>query len=295
MRIPAWLQAVAAFPPLRTIPRATATVIVVSLVIAAGFAVVERYGYGHSLERYKKRPVVNDWIYNVFYNGGYFTLLVYPVMKLIEILCAPWKLDLMPRMHVLPATIIFYVLMDFSFYWAHRLMHTRYLWPFHSIHHSQSELTYLTTARFHVLDVVVLTVVTGVPAVLIGWPVGSIVTVSVFLSFQDKIQHTEIDWTYGPLYRVFVSPRFHRIHHATATTVFNRNFGRLLPLWDYVFGTAHANAERPVEVGVEGLVLAENHLAHLVYPFRALRSLLSRHGTVDPQPAAAAVPVAATE
>jgi sterol desaturase/sphingolipid hydroxylase (fatty acid hydroxylase superfamily) len=295
MRIPAWLQAILAFPPLRSIPRATAAVIVVSLVTAAGFALVERYVYGHRLERYKKRHVVNDWIYNVFFNGGYFTLLVYPIVKLTEALFAPWKLNLLPRMHVIPATIIFYVVADFSFYWAHRLMHTRYLWPFHSIHHSQSEMTYLTTARFHILDVVVFTVVTLIPAVLIGWPAGSIAAVSVFLFIQDKIQHAEIDWTYGPLYRIFVSPRFHRIHHGRASALFNRNYGRMLPLWDHVFGTAHATAERPVQVGVEGLVLAENHVAHFVYPFRTLRSLLNRGAAVAPQPPAATATVAAME
>ena len=39
---------------------------------------------------------------------------------------------------------------DFIGYWSHRLRHSnRYLWAFHTIHHSQTMLTVVTNYRFH--------------------------------------------------------------------------------------------------------------------------------------------------
>ena len=41
---------------------------------------------------------------------------------------------------------------DFISYWRHRLEHTRWLWPAHAIHHSDTEMTWLTLSRFHPLN-----------------------------------------------------------------------------------------------------------------------------------------------
>ena len=40
-------------------------------------------------------------------------------------------------------------LVDLVGYWRHRLMHSRFLWPFHTIHHSPKELDWLSNERFH--------------------------------------------------------------------------------------------------------------------------------------------------
>ena len=37
---------------------------------------------------------------------------------------------------------------DFIGYWRHRLEHTTVLWPAHAVHHSDTEMTWLTLARF---------------------------------------------------------------------------------------------------------------------------------------------------
>jgi sterol desaturase/sphingolipid hydroxylase (fatty acid hydroxylase superfamily) len=254
----------------RTIPRTTMLAAAIYGLLIVAFAIAERVFYRRSFRRYTEREVINDYIYCVFFNGGWFTLFIYPALKVTERLCAPLKLNLLPRMPLALSIVTFYVVADFSFYWAHRLLHTRFFWPFHSVHHSQEEMTYLTTARFHFVDVAVLTLVTLIPATIIGWPARTVAAVGFILNMQDKMQHAALEWTFGPLYRVVVSPRYHRIHHSAERQLQGRNYSRVMPLWDSLFGTAHDTAERPERVGVDGLAMPHNVLQQFVYPFRML-------------------------
>jgi sterol desaturase/sphingolipid hydroxylase (fatty acid hydroxylase superfamily) len=285
MKLPAWLEAVIAFPPIHDIPRASLRGLILYTALLAGFVLLEWF-QGKNVARYRERSVINDFIYCIFYNGGYFALIVWPMVKLTEVLLAPFRVDVMSKMPLVVAVPLFYVVADFAFYWAHRLLHTKYFWPFHAVHHSQQELTVLTTARFHVVDVFVLTLFTGVPATLLGFP-ASVAAVTWILMMQDKIQHADLNWTWGPFYRFVVSPRFHHIHHATDIASYDRNFGRLFSVWDYVFGTAHATAEEPRAFGVSGLEMKESIPVHFVTPFRTLVRMFRREpaATTPSQPA----------
>lgn len=253
----------------RDVPRATMRGLILYTALVVAFIALEYFIGKKDVRRYRERSVINDFVYCIFYNGGYFTLIVYPLLKLTEKLLAPYRLDVLPKMSIWLAIPIFYVTVDFAFYWAHRLLHTKYFWPFHAVHHSQQELTVLTTARFHVVDVIVLTIVTAIPATLIGFPI-AVAAVTWFTMMQDKVQHANVDWTYGPLYNVIVSPRYHRIHHGVDADVYGKNFGRLFTLWDHLFGTAHATREEPSRFGVEGLEMRESIPAQFVTPFRTL-------------------------
>lgn len=261
------------------LPVVTAKVLLGYAAFALAFALAERFFHGLSMRRYLTPAVRNDYLYCVFFNSGYFAILAYPFIKATELLTAPVRIDVMAGLPVLLATIAFLLVTDFTFYWTHRLLHTRWFWRFHRIHHSQRELTYLTTSRFHVVDALMLSVITYVPIALLGWPAEKIVLIAWILAMQDRMQHASLDFTYGALYPVIVSPRYHRIHHAADAERGHSNFARIFPIWDRLFGTAHRNAERPEKVGIEGDALPENILAHFVAPFRRFSS---------PSPAASA-------
>ena len=275
MTLPNWLEAFLAFELVRDIPRATMRGLILYTTLTAVFIVLEYVLGKKNARRYRKRSVLNDYVYCIFYNGGYFTLIVYPLLALTENLLAPYRAELLPKMSPWIAVPVFYVVADFAFYWAHRLLHTKYLWPFHAVHHSQQELTVLTTARFHLLDVVVLTIVTTIPAILIGFP-AAVAAVTWVLMLQDKVQHADLDWTYGPLYGVVVSPRYHRIHHAADAETYGKNYGLLFTIWDRIFGTAHASREEPVRFGVDGLEMTESIPAQFVTPFRTVWRMIGR-------------------
>ncbi|MBW3564842.1 MAG: sterol desaturase family protein [Acidobacteria bacterium] len=269
-----WFEEIIATLPVGEIPSLTMKSLGFYAALVVGFVVLERV-LGKDVQRYRQKTVAYDFIYCIFYNGGYLTLIVFPFLKITEWSLAPHGIDLLPGMSMIPAVIIFYLATDFVFYWSHRALHSKLLWPFHSIHHSQRELTFLTTARFHVFDVMFLTLTTAVPAVLLGFP-SQAVYLTVLLMAQDKVQHANLDWTYGPLYGLFVSPRFHRIHHSAEPDAHGHNFGRLFSVWDYVFGTAHHSKEEPAEFGVRDLELPESFRAHFTYPFRTLWSMYGR-------------------
>jgi len=41
---------------------------------------------------------------------------------------------------------------DLISYWRHRVEHTRLFWPAHAIHHSDTDMTWLTLSRFHPIN-----------------------------------------------------------------------------------------------------------------------------------------------
>ena len=158
-------------------------------------------------------------------------------------------------LRAMPALLRFsisFVVVDFTTYWIHRWQHSNpVLWAFHSVHHSQEELTFATSARFHPIDNFVLTTLAFGPILLLGQTAETVLPVYLAMEFIIAIQHSELPWRFGSLYRVFVSPAFHSFHHSIRPEHHNQNFGRLLSIWDYLFGTAVPDQERPAVYGLQ--------------------------------------------
>lgn len=188
-------------------------------------------------------------------------------------------------------TLIIVVSTDFCKYWSHRLHHeTRFLWPFHAVHHSAEVLTPLTLARSHPMEAVVrnliISVVVGlVQGVLLFAMVGSVdlVTVGganllyfVFNMLGANLRHSHIWLSYGRvLEHVFISPAQHQIHHSIAREHHDKNYGSIFALWDWMFGTLYIpEAEEPLTFGVseaDGTPIEQPHptlRAALLGPFR---------------------------
>jgi sterol desaturase/sphingolipid hydroxylase (fatty acid hydroxylase superfamily) len=169
--------------------------------------------------------------------------------------------------------VIAYVLvLDFTNYWIHRIEHSiPALWAFHQVHHSQEHLTIMATYRNHPLDTwmrnfigpVIFMVLFGVPPAIWFW-------LSVFWDVTLNLSHLEVNWTYGPLRWVLVSPVSHAIHHSVEDRHQHRNFGANLSIWDQLFGTADTGIERPKAVGLPGWSVRESILAQCWAPIRGL-------------------------
>ena len=145
---------------------------------------------------------------------------------------APWlavpTLTFLPRLAVLAVAVL---LMDGVNWLAHWANHRwTPLWRFHAVHHSQEELSILTSFRAHplvhasfvisVIPVVVLSSNAALPA--------TVITVYICLS---SLPHANLRWTFGPLGRLFVSPAYHRLHHTTEGRL-DVNLGTVLTIWD---------------------------------------------------------------
>ena len=148
--------------------------------------------------------------------------------------------------------ILYLLAFDFVDYWIHRGQHRwRWWWQLHALHHSQRQMTVWSDNRNHLLDDIVRDVIVVFVAQLIGVAPGQFVAIVAFTQLSESLQHANIRLWFGPVgERLWISPRFHRRHHAVGIghearapirnpKVKGNNFGVLLPWWDMLFGTAN--------------------------------------------------------
>lgn len=153
--------------------------------------------------------------------------------------------------NALVSLLIYLVVFDFVAYWTHRGQHhVEWWWRLHSLHHAQRQMTMWSDNRNHLLDDVVRDIIIVVVAQLIGVAPGQFVAIVAFTQLSESFQHANVRLWFGHIgERLWVSPRFHRVHHSIGigheslkneqTVLGGHNFGVLLPWWDVLFGTAN--------------------------------------------------------
>jgi sterol desaturase/sphingolipid hydroxylase (fatty acid hydroxylase superfamily) len=110
------------------------------------------------------------------------------------------------------------------------------LWRLHALHHSQEELSVLTSFRAHPLMHTTGFLLATVPVlVLAGAHPLAPVLITVYVCL-GTLPHANVRWSYGPLKWVLVSPAYHRLHHAVERQ--DRNLGVVLTVWDVLAGRA---------------------------------------------------------
>jgi sterol desaturase/sphingolipid hydroxylase (fatty acid hydroxylase superfamily) len=60
----------------------------------------------------------------------------------------------------------------------------------------------------------------------------------IYLVPDGLLTHLNVRWSFGRFALVINNPQYHRIHHSLEPQHFNKNFCRLFPLFDVIFGTA---------------------------------------------------------
>jgi sterol desaturase/sphingolipid hydroxylase (fatty acid hydroxylase superfamily) len=162
------------------------------------------------------------------------------------------------------------VLADFFAYWKHRVFHTRLLWPVHAVHHSAEEVDWLTNERDHPLQLLATHLAVIVPLVLAGFSPEIIALQATLRRAYSLYTHANVRWSYGPLDRVFVSPAFHRWHHACDPRTSGKNFAVFFSFYDVLFGSYRMpeGARQPAAFGLPDRVRLAGLGAALSYPFR---------------------------
>jgi sterol desaturase/sphingolipid hydroxylase (fatty acid hydroxylase superfamily) len=100
----------------------------------------------------------------------------------------------------------------------------------HAVHHSQEELSILTTYRAHPLVHVSL-LLSAVPVLAVADNTATPAVVLTAYACLGALPHANVRWTYGKLGRIFISPAYHRIHHS-ATGRLDINLGTVFAIWD---------------------------------------------------------------
>ena len=145
--------------------------------------------------------------------------------------------------------LIYLVVFDFIAYWTHRGQHQlQWWWRLHSLHHSQRQMTMWSDNRSHLLDSILGDSIIVVVAQLIGVAPDQFIVIVALTQLSESFQHANVRLWFGRMgERLWVSPRFHRLHHSIGIgheshgpkTLGGHNFGVLLPWWDMLYGTAN--------------------------------------------------------
>ncbi len=154
---------------------------------------------------------------------------------------------------VLPAALMLFIVLfvsDFVGYWRHRLEHTPLFWPSHAVHHSDTEMTWLTLERFHPVNVATTVMIGTTVMLMLGLPVWAVIFNGLIRHYYGYLLHADLPWTYGKLGNVIVSPAMHRWHHSVEVEAHDTNFASIFCLFDRCFGTFHMPGTRAERLGV---------------------------------------------
>ena len=165
------------------------------------------------------------------------------------------------------------LILDFSTYVRHRLMHMK-AWRVHAIHHSTEHINWLTAYRLHPIEMCVAMFFDLTVLHLIGFSGEGMVIASQIMFAMNLFVHSNIHWEWPGFLRYMIgSPNLHRWHHArTETEAFDKNFGVLFPFIDKAFGTFyHPKGKLPESYGIyqrEDEIPINHHFStQLLYPF----------------------------
>lgn len=231
-------------------------------VMLAVFGALERW---RPVEPVTDRQAVQvDVVYTLLHRLGLFRVLLFfsldPLWAALagelRLLGLPtWSVDaLWPGITDLAwvSFILYLLLFDAVDYAIHRAQHGfQWWWQLHALHHSQRQMTMWSDNRNHLLDDVLRDSILVCVALLVGIAPAQFVAVVAATQLLESLSHANVKMSFGPLLgRLFVSPRFHRLHHSIGVghessgpgSLGGHNFGVLFPLWDMLFRTARWDA-----------------------------------------------------
>jgi sterol desaturase/sphingolipid hydroxylase (fatty acid hydroxylase superfamily)/rhodanese-related sulfurtransferase len=231
------------------------------------------------------RPYLWSDLLHLVFNGHFLGVLVYGVYT--GFVHAP-LVALLERAGVASAlyagaaslwptavqVVVALVVVDFTQWLVHNLLHrVTALWQIHKVHHSivDGEMDFIVSFRFHWLEVVVYKSVLYVPLAFFGFGMEAIFFHAVFGTLIGHLNHANVDIGWGPLRYVLNSPRMHIWHHDyEGDEKTTKNFGIILSVWDWIFGTAHLPDHPPARLGYAGVeAMPRDFLSHAAWPLSA--------------------------
>jgi sterol desaturase/sphingolipid hydroxylase (fatty acid hydroxylase superfamily) len=254
------------YPLLQSLYSGARSLLVIFVVI---FAI--EWITGGKIRRYWSRNFRTDVLYGLLYAGGVYNTIIYaPLIAALALLVPAWQFRLIDHLPAVAGFLAYWLFTDFVGYWIHRFYHSSdFFWTFHKVHHTQTELTFVTSFRNHIVEQIVSNIIMFVPAMLLGVPVWYWGPVFLMQNLFEGLQHSDLKWRFGFLYPVFVSPVFHSIHHSPERARHDSNYGKILSIWDYLFGTMSVG-ERPPRYGLTGDQMPVSFTGTFVEPFKEL-------------------------
>jgi len=236
------------------LPRAMAGVLIALLAIVVAEALLRRYVWRRPTDL---RAVAASLVDALVRRGG--DLLGLSMLAPLPAFAFAHRLATI-RMESAAAWGVLYLLVEFAYYWHHRLTHrVRWFWASHSVHHSSNELMLASAVRLGWTGRLGGAVAFFTPLVWLGFPpqaVSGLVAAGLFWQFW-----LHADWIprLGPLEWVLNTPANHRVHHASNPEYLDCNYGSSLIVFDRLFGSFVAlRDDIEIRYGLTTPVLSHN-------------------------------------
>lgn len=133
-----------------------------------------------------------------------------------------------------------FVLADFANYWAHRFLHSKVLWDHHAWHHAPKHLWWVSGLRGSPVHVFFNILPYSIAYLIFPTTAGGILGMAIALLgiANQHWQHSNIELPHSrKIELLFVTPRFHFVHHSANPKYTNSNYGFLTTIWDRMFNT----------------------------------------------------------
>lgn len=141
-----------------------------------------------------------------------------------------------------------YLVVDFLFYWYHRLIHEiRFGWAAHVAHHSSKEFNLGGTALRQSFAEAFMEAFFYAPVVLMGFDTMMVLAaLELNLAYMFWVHTRKIGKLHPAFEFLMSTPSHHRVHHACNIPYLDKNYGGTFIIWDRMFGSFQEEKEDPV-------------------------------------------------
>jgi lathosterol oxidase len=139
------------------------------------------------------------------------------------------------------SVVAFIVAHDFYFYWTHRLMHWKKIYPYvHKIHHLSTDPTPWAAYAFHPIEAEVQAAIFPIMVFILPVHPLALLVWGLYQTFLNTMGHSGFEFfpsgfTSGKISKWHNTSTHHNMHHKYA----NSNYGLYFNVWDRIMGTNH--------------------------------------------------------
>lgn len=208
--------------------------------------------------RYKKTKLRHAGVNFVF---TVLHLIIHTFLAILIVLLSDWcmhrQFGLVYWFHstILFTIIIAVLALDFSSWLVHFVMHkNRYLWGFHLIHHSDTNVDVTTGLRHHPGDSLLRGIFFILFIFISGAPMYSVMIYQTLVVLATAFTHANISLPKkidSALSFVIVSPNMHKVHHHWKQPYTDSNYGAVFSFWDRLLGTFTKMDTKDIRYGLD--------------------------------------------
>lgn len=167
------------------------------------------------------------------------------IIPAVPFILVPLLVEIMPSMagsidlNPLVQFTLSFVVIDYLYYWNHRIFHTKHYWSIHRLHHSSRHLDIFATSRNSLITSFLFIYIWSQIAGMYFLKDSTPFMLGLGLTFAlDIWRHSGMD--HGSKFNqiigsILITPTQHVLHHAVSGRT--KNYGANLSIWDRIHGT----------------------------------------------------------